>query len=178
MSEEKAGLKARLLAETKTYLLICAYLALFLAAFTNYRRLVLREYQVGYVEYGFSVIEALILGKLIIIGRALRVGERFAHRPLIIPTLYKTLCFGVLVVIFTMLEHTVVGLWHRESAGVIVERMFSLGKWEILARVLMMVTALAPLFATWEVARCMEEGWLFRLFFKRREQPTPAPPQC
>ena len=170
MSEQKTGLKAKLIEETKVYLLVAAYLAIFLTAFTNYRRLVLHEYRIGYFEYSFSIIEALILGKLIVIGRALHVGERFHHRPLIIPTLYKTLCFGALVVCFNLAEHVVVGLWHEETPRAIRDRIFELGKWEILARLLMMVTAFAPLFATWEIARCMEEGKLFRLFFRRGEE--------
>lgn len=166
MSEKTdASLKERLIAETKTYLLVSAYMILFLAAFTNYRRLVLKQYHLGYLEYGFSIIEGLILGKLIIIGRVLHVGERFGRRPLIIATMYKTLCFGALVVLFNLLEHAVVGLWHHESLQAITERVFSLGKWEILARVLMMVTALAPLFATWEIGKFMGEGKLFRIFF-------------
>jgi hypothetical protein len=173
MSEEThKSFKERLVEELRAYAVLTAYFIVFLSAFTTYRRLVLKEYQVGYVEYGFSVIEGLILGKLILIGRALHVGERFGRRPLIIPALYKTFCFGVLVVLFNILEHAVVGLFHVECVHAIVERILSIGKWEILARLLVMITALGPLFATSEIGNYLGKGRLFQLFFERQDGPV------
>ncbi|MBL9148168.1 MAG: hypothetical protein JNM94_05675 [Phycisphaerae bacterium] len=168
VSTEKPTLKARLLAETKTYLFIAAYLFLFLSALTAYRQFVQLEYGVAYVEYGFSLIEALVLGKLIVIGRVLNLGERFLDRPLIIPTLYKTLCFGVLVVIFSVLERIIGGLWHHKEMHEILDSIVSRGKWEILCRVTMLVMVFLPMFATWEIGRFVGEGKLFKLFFHRR----------
>lgn len=161
-------LKARLLAETKSYLMIAAYLWVFLITLTTYRALVQQEYNVGYFQYGFSLVEALVLAKLIIIGRAMHIGERFRDRPLIVSTLYKTLCFGLLVAVVNVLEHVAVGLWHGEGADAIVQRIFSRGKWEILCRVVMMVMVFLPLFATWEIGRFVGEGKLFNLFFRSR----------
>ncbi len=169
MSERsRKSLKERVIAETKAYLMVSAYLAVFLAVFVNYRMLVLREYNVAYFQFGFAIVEALILGKLIIIGRALGFGRRFDQRPLIVPTLYKTLCFGVLVVAFNILEHVLTGALHKEGAEAVYEGVVARGKWEILARLLMMVTAFLPLFATWEIGRVMGEGTLVRLFFGHR----------
>ncbi len=163
-------LKARLLAETKTYLLIAAYLWIFLATLTTYRQLVQMEDHVSYVHYGWSLIEALILAKLIVIGRVMNLGERFRNRPLIVPTIHKTVCFGLLVVACTAVEHIVVGLWHHEGAAQIYDRIFALGKWEILCRLVMMIIVFAPMFATWELGRYVGEGKIFKLFFKRRPE--------
>ena len=49
-------------------LLIVIYLALVFAAFIQYRRLLLAAHDIAYTNYGIAVIEALILGKVIMIG--------------------------------------------------------------------------------------------------------------
>lgn len=165
---QRPSLKERVKAEARSYLLISAYLWVFLITLTTYRALVQQEYNVGYFQYGFSLVEALVLAKLIIIGRVLRIGERFQESPLIVTTLYKTMCFGLLVVLVNIMEHVVVGLWHGEGVHDIAQRVVARGKWEILCRVVMMIMVFLPLFATWEIGRIVGEGRLFDLFFRRR----------
>jgi len=167
MSGQKIDKKARLVAEGKDMLAIFVYLAILLSIFTTYRRLLLAEYGIDYLQYGYSLIEALVLAKIILIGRFLRLGEKFGNRPLIVPTLYKTLCFGLFVLAFSILEHVVLGLWHGNNLTTVFEEIMSEGLWEILTRVLVLVVALVPLFAAWEASRANGEGKLFELFFKQ-----------
>ena len=63
------------------------------AAFTQYRRFILAAYDITYTNYGFTVIKALILAKVIMIGAVLRLGRGLEQKPLIYPTLYKTAVF-------------------------------------------------------------------------------------
>ncbi|MFO0952109.1 MAG: hypothetical protein U0835_13365 [Isosphaeraceae bacterium] len=167
MSEKASGVRARLAEEMKTMLVVFVYLAAFLGAFTTYRRLVLNEYNIPYLHYGYSLIEALILSKVIVFGSALKIGERFRGRPLIVPTLYKTVSFGVLVVAFSVLEHVVEGWFHGKTTLAAWNAILEQGTWELLARVLVVVVALVPLFAVWETGRAMGEGKLWELFFQR-----------
>ena len=168
MTEKKTGTKARLMAEVKKTVFVFVYLAVFLGAFSTYRRLLLAQYQISYFHYGYTVIEALVLAKVIVFGSVLRVGERFSDRPLIVPTLYKTLCFALLVLAFSVLEHLFEGWFRGKATGVIVNEVLDQGKWEILTRVLVTFLALLPLCAVWELGRVLGEGKLFELFFKRR----------
>lgn len=165
MSSEKTSIKSRLVAETETMMLIFVYLALLLCAFTTYRKLVLAQYQIGYFQYGFSIFEALILAKVVVIGRYLRVGERFAGHPLIVPTLYKTVCFTALVLVFSIVERIVSATIHGRRPGTGIAEIIELGKWEILARTLVLFMAFVPLFAAWEIGALLGEGKLRVLFF-------------
>jgi len=79
--------------------------------------LVLAEYQITYVRYGLSVLEALVLAKVILIGDVLRLGRRFEDKPLIVPTLYKTVVFTLWVAAFSFLEHTIEGLLRAIVGG-------------------------------------------------------------
>jgi hypothetical protein len=161
----KMGLKAKLLEETKTMLILFVYLSLLLGAFTMYRRLILAEYGIDYFQYGYSLIEALVLAKVIVLGRVLRLGERFQDRPLWVPTLYKTFWFSLLILIFSIVEHAVSG-WFHGKAG--LSEIFSQGVWELLARTLVKVVSLVPLLGAWELGRVLGEGKLFELFFVSR----------
>lgn len=183
MSEKKPGMKARLLEEMKTMLYLFVYLSLLLGAFTTYRRLVLAEYGIGYLQYGYTLIEALVLAKVIVFGRLLRLGERFDDRPLIVPTLYKTLWFSVLILAFSVLEHLIAGWLRGKATGAIIHELLDEGGWAILARTLVKLLALLPLLAVWEIGRVLGEGRLLELFFTRGtgrtgvdSQSKPAPP--
>ena len=136
-------------------------------AFTTYRTLLSAEYQIASFRYGYALVEALVLAKVILLGRMLRLGERFSRAPLIVPTVYKTLCFSVFVLAFTILEHLLTGLLRGEDFRAIVEKILNKGIWEILAHVLVLFMALGPLFAIGETGRLLGEGRLFELFFKR-----------
>jgi len=48
-------------------------------------------------NYGFAVIEALVLAKVIMIGEVARLGRGLERKPLIYPTLYKTVVFHSLL---------------------------------------------------------------------------------
>ncbi len=87
----KPGFKQKVSRETKEFMTIYLYLVLLIGAFNIYRWLLMAEYHVGYFVYGYSLVEALILAKVIIIGEGLGIGERFADRPLILPTRYEIL---------------------------------------------------------------------------------------
>lgn len=170
MNEKEAQLTQKLIAETKAMLFLSIYLAILLGAFTTYRRLILAKYEIAYFQYGYSVIEALVLAKVIVVGRYLRLGERFDRYPLIIPTIYKALWFSLLMLAFSVLEHLILGWWHGKTSTLVFKEIFAQTIWEILANVLVLFIALVPLFAVWETGRLLGEGKLFELFFRRRTE--------
>jgi hypothetical protein len=176
MSETQKDLKSRLVAETKSLLGVWFYLALLLGSFATYRRLLLAEYHISFFRYGFSIVEAFVLAKVIILGRMMGLGERYLHRPLIVPTLYKTMGFSILVFAFTILEHLVLGRWHGKGPAEVMSEVMNQSIWSILAQVLVLYIALVPLFAVWEMERVLGEGILFDLFFKRKGSATPGAP--
>ena len=164
--------KERAVEEFKAYWIITLYLALFLGALTVYRRLILAEFGVAYLNYGFALIEALIIAKVILIGKAFGLGRRFDDAPLVVSTLYKSALFGVFVFLFGILEHVVEGLYHRKDWAAILDGLTELGMYELLARVLMLIIAFIPFFAFWEIGRVLGPRKLSALFFSRRETPA------
>lgn len=161
-------LKAKARHELIEYGVNVVYLTLVFAAFTVYRRILLAEQGVSYENYGFAVIEALVLGKVIMLGDLARLGRGLEAKPLIVPTLYKTLVFSVLVAAFKVIEHGTKGLWQGVGfAGGLMELS---EKWsdELLANGLVLLVALIPFFAIKELGRVLGKDKVSSLFFRRR----------
>src|SRR5208283_4026979 len=102
--KDKAGLKQKIAHEMFDYFINFVYLAFFFVMFTSYRRLILAEYQISYLHYGISIIQAMILAKVVMVGDILRLGRRLENKPLIFPTLYKAIVFCIWVGVFGVLE--------------------------------------------------------------------------
>jgi hypothetical protein len=157
----------RFVAEMRKFALVASFLFFFLGAFATYRRLILSEYQIDYFQYGYALIESLVLGKVILLGEIFHLGDRFHGKPLIVPTLYRTFSFSILVLVFAVLEHFVKGFIHGENIAVIFGELAAKGGAEIGSRILVMFIAFIPMFAIWEIANLFAEGKLFELFFER-----------
>jgi hypothetical protein len=165
---ETRELKAKARHELIEYGINVVYLTLVFAAFTVYRRLLLAEHGIAYANYGFAVIEALVLGKVIMLGDVFRLGRGLETKPLIYPTLYKTLVFSILVAVFKVIEHGLKGLWLGVGfAGGLVELS---EKWadELLFNSLILVVAFVPFFAIRELGRVLGKDKVSSLFFRGR----------
>jgi hypothetical protein len=179
MSEDKkTTLKEKAAEELRLLLLITAYLAAFFVAFNVYRILVSRELGVTTFRYGFAIIEALIIAKVILIGKAIGLGKKTARRVLALATLRSSGVYALLVAIFAVLEHVVEGLVKGRTLAASIDEMLSQGIYEILAKTLVLFVAFIPFFAIWELDRVLGERKLFDLFFLRNsvsEPPTRRP---
>ena len=171
MALDKTQLKEKAKEEGRLLFLVTAYLAAFFAAFLTYRRLISREFGVTAFHYGAALIEAVVIAKVILIGKALGLGKKATRRSLAFSVLRSSLAYGALVAVFTILEHIVEGLVHGKSLAASVEAMWHQGLPEILGRVLVMFVAFIPFFAFWELGRLIGDKKLADLFV-RKSAPT------
>ena len=164
-----AGLKERAIEELKLFWIIAFYLWVFLGSFLVYRRLIVAETGVTYLHYGMALIQALIVAKVILIGRMFGFTRRFEDKPLIVPVLYKSFLFGLLVMLFGLAEHLVEGWVHKEGLLGGLHDISDIGAYEIGARVLMLIVAFVPFFAFAELGRVLGAQKLSAMFFSKRE---------
>src|SRR5262249_12120962 len=120
-----------------------------------------------YLHYGFAVVEALIVAKVILIGHAIGLGRRFERGLLIVSVLYKAALFGAFVGLFGILERVVEGLFHGKDCAAIMLGISEVGFDELLARMIVLIVCFVPFFAFLEVGRVLGPGKLSALFFSR-----------
>lgn len=165
--EPARPLKERALEEFKLYWIITLYLWLFLGLFTVFRRLVVAEAGADYLHYGIALIEAMIIAKVVLIGKMFGFSRRFEDRALIVPVLYKSVVFGLLVMAFGVVERLVSGWIHKQGLWAGLHELAAIGPNELAARVLMLIVAFVPFFAFWELGRVLGMNKLAALFFSK-----------
>jgi hypothetical protein len=174
LNKKKTGWKQKLLHELTAYWLIVIYLSFFFGVFTNYRRLILAKYEISYTAYGFSVIKALVLSKVILVAESLHLGRGNRDRPLIVPTLYKaflfTVCMGLFDVIESMIRSFIRGRGLMEAIAELISRF----GYEWFAGALVIFSAFIPFFAARELGQVLGEGTISKLFFQRRSTTKPG----
>jgi hypothetical protein len=169
--KKKRDWKQILFHELVEYWINVCYLTLVFAAFTQYRRFLLAAHDITYTNYWVAVIEALILGKVVMIGDVLRLGRGLEQKPLIFPTLYKTVVFTLFVAAFTLLEHAIKGLFKGEGLTEGLAAFLEKGHHELLAGSLVIFVAFVPFFGVKELGRVLGEDKIRGLFFRRRTDP-------
>jgi len=171
---ERVSLKQRAIEELKEFWITALYLMVFLGAFTFYRRMVLAEFGVVYLHYGVAIIEALVIAKVVLIGRALGL-ERPLDRsgPLILSVILKAAVFAFLAILFGVLEKIVEGLLHKKDWSDMMRELLAVSTHEILARMIMLFVSFVPFFAFWEIGRVVGRSKLIEIFFSRRRPPLP-----
>ena len=174
MHPKLVGWKRKVVDEMVEYYFNFVYLAFFLVAFAWYRRLILAEYDILYLSYWVPLVEAAILAKVIMVGDLLRFGRGLERKPLLLPTLFRTVLFSVYVGVFSVLERTVRGLLHGEGLRGGLADLASKGRNELLAECVIIFCAFVPFFAFKELEGVLGADKLRDLFWRRG---APAAPE-
>jgi hypothetical protein len=106
-----------------------------------------------------------------LLGEAMKIGGRSTTGPLIWPTLRKAFGLLVLLIIMTIIEEAVVGLFHHQSIAASLGDLFGSRLEETLAGYLIMLMVLLPYCAFRVLEEALGEGRLGRMFFVK-SQPT------
>lgn len=89
---------------------------------------------------------------------------------MILVSLYKTLLFTILVVVFYVLENIVNGLLHGNGLTWGIHLIMNKNKLEIMGDFIILFVAFIPLFAVWDLNRELGDNRLYELFFTRRRR--------
>jgi hypothetical protein len=160
----KPSHKERFIDEMKDYLNISAYLAVLFCTLTAYTMLISRHAEIdSTLTFGFALLNALVIGKVILIGEMMKLGHGTEGRPLYQTILLKSFLFGLLIFAFHVLEEFVKRLIHHLPAGTVLHEV---NLEQLAARSLVILIALIPLFAFRELARILGEKQLHQLFLR------------
>jgi hypothetical protein len=155
---EKPSLRARLLKELKSFLIMFSYLWLVFSVFLVHEWTVLASHQIGFRFYGLAVVNALVLSKIMLIAEGLHFARRFEDKPLIYPIAYKSIAFTVLLMVAYIVEEIAVGMFHGKTAAESFPEIGGGGIVGVLTVGAIMGIALVPFFSFREIARVVGEA--------------------
>jgi hypothetical protein len=165
----KAPLHQRAIREFKELVFITLYLYITLGAVILMKTAVLHGQGIEFAPWGVAIVKAVVLAKFMLLGEAVKIGGRTTTGPLIWPTLRKAFGLLVLLIIMTIIEEAVVGLFHHRSIAASLGELFGPRLEETLAGYLIMLLVLLPYCAFRVLGEALGEGRLARMFFVERE---------
>jgi hypothetical protein len=168
-TKAKPTLKLRAMHELKEFAVLAIYLYITLGAVVMMKAAVLHSQGIEFTPWGIAAVKAAVLAKFMLVGNAMKIGERVTDRPLIWPTLYKAFAFLVLLIILTIIEEAVVGLFHHHSVAASLGELVGPRFEETLASFVIMLLILIPFFAFRVLGEALGEGRLSRMFFVERQ---------
>ena len=178
MDPSHRTLKQKAYHELKEFFGIALYLWVILALFQLYRSVLLAEEHISVVAHqGFAIINALALAKVLLVAKALHLGEWVEDWPLIYPTLLKSALFTIVLACFKILEDAGLGMYRGKS---LQESIADIGGGTlngILCETLILFVTLIPFFVVTELQGVLGKGKLMQLFFRPRGSLTPASKQ-
>ncbi len=168
----QATLQQRATHELKEFVILTVYLYITLGAVIVMKTAVLHTEGIEFAFWGVAIVKAALLAKFMMIGHAMKIGERYTGA-LIWPTLHKTFAFLLLLVVLTTIEEVVVGLFHHRSIAATLGDLVGSRMDEMLAGYLIMLLILLPYFAFRVLGEALGEGRLVRMFLVEREPMKP-----
>src|SRR5271165_2272584 len=163
----KPNLTQRVLEELKKFSVMFLYLFLLFALFNIHESLILRKHQISFSNYGFALINALVLAKVMLVAEDLHLGSRFKGSPLVYPILFKSIVFAIVLICFHILENVTIGMWHGMTMVQSIPGVGGGGLKGVFSVGAILAVALVPFFAFREISRVVGASKLLSLVFTR-----------
>jgi hypothetical protein len=165
----KVTLRERAMHEFKELVIISLYLYITLGAVILLKTAVLHDQGIGFSPWGIAIVKAVVLAKFLLLGEAIKIGGRTTASPLVWPTLQKALVLLAVLIIMTVIEEAVVGLFHHRSIAASLGELFGPRLEETIAGYVIMLLVLIPYCAFRVLGEALGDDRLTRMFFVERE---------
>lgn len=160
------SLVERLRHEMTQLAIVSLYLFICFGAIVLYKASVLRTYNIEYVLYGAAAIKALVVAKFVLVGQAMRLGEKQRGQPLIYYIAYQVLLFAALILVLNFVEEIVMAWIHGKA---ISEPFSNRGVWlQIVAQCVLLCLILTPYFGLGAISEAFGPERVRRMFFGPR----------
>jgi hypothetical protein len=150
-------LTVRMRDEARKLGVIVVYLWLVFGLLELHEMLLRRELGLTYEVEGVALINALVLGKVMLTAEYFNLGGGLRGGPLIYPIIRKALLLAVIFVVFHILERAIVGLVRGTALTTGVTEVGGGGALDLLAVAAILFVALVPYFGCREITRAL--GW-------------------
>ena len=165
MNSSHPGRKQKIKHELREMTWLFLYLAFFFCALIAYDMFLLNQYEVEYWNFGFALLNALVITKVIMIGEYAKLGKRHENKSVFVSSIWKAFVFGLLVFAFHIIEEIVKRLIHGAE---IAKASSHLRLDQMAGRSIVVFCTFIPLFAFRELRRVMGDDEFRKLMFQAR----------
>ena len=169
----KRGLKQRIVDEVIKFWIAAFYLWVMFGTFALHESIVSDKQHIDYHFYGFAIVNALILGKVMLVAEDLHFADWLKDRPLIYSILCKAVAFSILFLVFYVAEEVIVGIVKGETIRKSIPTIGGGTPSGVLFAGIILFIALIPFFAFREIGRVIGERELNALLFFKRDPNLP-----
>jgi hypothetical protein len=163
---KRSTLKVRLYHELISYAGIAAYLWVILLLLRLYESVVLQQYGLSPEGEHSLIVQALIIGKIILLVEMLRIGNRVELNTSAANIFVRSVFFALCLLLFNVLEHSAIALWTGKSVADALAEENTLAK--IASVVAIMTIAFLPYHFLKEMQKTSREFRLFNYLFAKR----------
>ena len=153
-------LKSRLAIELKRYAVISLYLFICFGVVLIYEASQSTTKEATWLTVGIALGKALVLGKFILIGEALKPGTRISAPTLLHRVAWRSLGMLVVLAVFKLLEELIIGMVHSKGVSELVAELAHQSWLNLLGPVLLMLLILIPMMFAMELDRALGPGGL------------------
>jgi hypothetical protein len=147
---------------------ICAYLYVCFGALIFYKASILHSQGIEFVAYGLALGKALVLGKFVLVGHALGIGDRNKPRRLGLAILFKSLIFALLLVALSVVEEVIIGFFKGRQLQDTLRGIGGGTLDQLLATSFLVLLIMIPYIAFREISLTLGKGELRKLLTEHR----------
>jgi hypothetical protein len=168
-TDHNETLASRLTTELKRYAVISAYLFVCFGVVLVYEASQSPAKDVTWLTIGIALAKALVMGKFVLIGEALKPGTRISAPTLLHRIAWRTLGMLIVLIVFKLIEELIVGLVHSRSIGELVAELGQASWLSLVGPILLMLLILIPMMFALELNRALGEKGLKGLILDREQ---------
>lgn len=166
-SNAGGGFRHWLMLELRAYVILSLYLWICFSALLLYGSSLLQVNHVPLLPLGSAAIKALILAKVILIGRAAKIVDTVRNEVLLHRILLKSLATLALLLLFIGAEELATGLVHGHSLADSIAALADRPWLQWVAPSMVMLLVLIPMIAFEEIDIALGRGTLMRIMLAR-----------
>jgi hypothetical protein len=163
----EASLKERVREELRIYAYLSLYLYVCFAALLAFEATSTGSGGGGLLPHGLAAIKALVIGKFVLIGRAVGAGSRVRTGTVAGRIGVRTLGLLLALLVLTVIEEMIVGKVHGHAVSSTLAEIFGHPRFAILAKSAVMTLVLLPLVALEELNAALGPGVLRKALLGR-----------
>jgi hypothetical protein len=167
------SLAEKAIEEVRSFVFLTAYFFVCFAALLYLKHAILEAEGVSFAPWAFAAIKAVIVAKFVMVARHFEPRHDKEMRPLIVPTVYKSVAMLAILVVLMTIEELVAGYLHGRGMGQSLQELGGGTIHQKIATIVVLLLILIPFFALRALGSVIGHRTLVRMFFVSKQGAEP-----